>query len=123
MCYFDLHQIVGAGHNHTRTTILYGALSGHTETWYEHSVRTGTRSIHTFPLDFIMILLRLADRFITPAAVTKAQSGFDKVIYTMTVGIQAYIRELERISKHILLPIDEYTLHHKIIKAIVGGMG
>ena len=49
MCYFDLHQIVGTGHDHTRTTILYGALSGHAEMWYEHSVRTGTRSIHAFP--------------------------------------------------------------------------
>ena len=47
-----------------------------------------------FPPDFITILLRLADRFITPAAVTKAQSGFDKVVYTMTVGIQAYIHEI-----------------------------
>ena len=36
----------------------------------------------------------------------------------MTVGIQAYIHELERISKHILLPIDEYTLHCRIIEAI-----
>ena len=57
-----------------------------------------------------MILLRLADCCITPAVVTKAQSGFDKVIYTTTVGIQAYVCELERISKHILLPINEYTL-------------
>ena len=88
MCYFDLHQIVGTGHDHTRTTILYGTLSGHTETWYEHSVRTGMRSVHAFPPDFVTILLRLVDRFITPAAVTKAQSGFDKVVYTMTVGIQ-----------------------------------
>ena len=118
MRYFDLHQIVGTGHNHTRTTILYGALLGHAETWYEHSVRTGTRSVHAFPPDFVMILLRLADRFITPAAVTKAQSGFDKVVYTTTVGIQAYIRELERISKHILLPINEYTLRRRIVKAI-----
>ena len=98
--------------------ILYGALSGHAETWYEHSVQTGTRSIHAFPPDFVTILLRLADRFITPAAVTKAQSGFDKVIYTTTVGIQAYIRKLERISKHILLPIDEYTLRCRIVEAI-----
>ena len=118
MRYFDLHQIVGAGHNHTRTTILYGALSGHTETWYEHSVRTGIRSIHAFPPDFVTILLRLADRFITPAAVTKAQSGFDKVVYTTTVGIQVYVHELERISKHILLPIDKYTLHCRIVEAI-----
>ena len=71
-----------------------------------------------FPPDFITILLRLADYFITPAVVTKAQSGFDKVIYTTTVGIQAYICELERISKHILLPIDEYTLCHRIVEAI-----
>ena len=61
MRYFDLHQIVGAGHDHTRTTILYGALLGHTKMWYEHSVRTGTRSIHVFPPDFITILLRLVD--------------------------------------------------------------
>ena len=79
MCYFDLHQIVGAGHNHTRTTILYGALSGHAETWYEHSVRTGTRSVHMFPPDFVTILLGLADRFITSAAVTKAQSALIKL--------------------------------------------
>ena len=101
MCYFDLHQIVGTGHDHTRTTILYGALLGHAEMWYEHSVRTRTRSIHVFPPDFVMILLRLTNRFITPAVVTKAQSGFDKVIYPMTVGIQAYIHELERISYYL----------------------
>ena len=122
MRYFDLHQIVGPGHDHTRTTILYGALLGHAETWYKHSVRTGTRSVHAFPPDFITILLRLADRFITPAAVTKAQSGFDKVVYTTTVGIQAYVRELERISKHILLPVDEYTLRRKIVEAIPSSM-
>ena len=71
-----------------------------------------------FPPDFVTILLRLMDRFITPAAVTKAQSGFDKVVYTTTVGIQAYVHELKRISKHILLPIDKYTLHCRIVEAI-----
>ena len=75
-----------------------------------------------FPPDFITILLRLTDRFITPTAVTKAQSGFDKVAYTTTVGIQAYVRELERISKHILLPIDEYMLCRKIVEAIPSSM-
>ena len=112
------YQVVDIEHDHTRTTILYGALSGHAETWYEYSVRTGMRSIHTFPPDFITILLRLVDCFITPAMVTKAQSSFDKVVYTMTVGVQAYVRELERISKHILLPIDEYTLHCRTVEAI-----
>ena len=116
MRYFDLHQIVGAGHDHTRTTILYGALSGHAEMWYEHSVRTGMRSVHAFPPDFVTILLRLTDQFITPAAVTKAQSGFDKVVYTTTVGIQAYVRKLERISKHILLWVEHGGFHELYAK-------
>ena len=61
MCYLDLHQIVGMENDHNRTTILHGALSGHAQTWYENSVRMGTRNVHSFPPDFITILLRLAD--------------------------------------------------------------
>jgi hypothetical protein len=57
-----------------------------------------------------MILLKLADMFMTPAAVMKAQHSFDKITYTKDKGIKAYICELQMISKHILLPIDEYTL-------------
>jgi hypothetical protein len=63
-----------------------------------------------FPPAFLMILLKLADTFITPAAVTKAQCSFDKITYTKDKGIRAYIRELQMISKHILLPINEYML-------------
>ena len=118
MCYFDLHQIVGIENDHNRTTILHGALSGHAQTWYENSVRMGTRNAHSFPPDFITVLLRLADRFITPAAVAKAQRGFDRITYTKDKGIQAYARELHLISKHILLPIDEYTLRRRIVEAI-----
>lgn len=118
MCYFDLHQIVGMENDHNRTTILHGALSGHAQTWYENSIRMGTRNVHSFPPDFITVLLRLADRFITPAAVTKAQRGFDRITYTKEKGILAYVRELQLISKHILLPIDEYTLRRRIVEAI-----
>jgi hypothetical protein len=57
-----------------------------------------------------MILLKLADMFVTPAAVTKAQCSFDKVMYTKDKGIRAYVHKLQMISKHILLPINEYTL-------------
>jgi hypothetical protein len=58
--------------------------------------------------------------FITPAAVMKAQCSFDKITYTCTKdkGIRAYIRELQMISKHILLPIDEYTLQKQIVEVI-----
>jgi len=104
--------------DHNRTTILHGALTGHAQTWYENSIRMGTRNVHSFPPGFITILLNLADRFITPAAVTKAQRGFDKITYTKDKGILAYVRELQLISKHILLPIDEYTLRRRIVEAI-----
>jgi len=53
-----------------------------------------------------------------PAAVTKAQRGFDKITYTKDKGIQAYVRELQLISKHILLPIEEYSLQRRIVEAI-----
>jgi hypothetical protein len=118
MCYFDLHQIVGMENDHNRTTILHGALSGHAQTWYDNSIRMGTRSVHSFPPDFITIMLRLADRFVTPAAVTKAQRSFDRIAYTKEKGILSYVRELQLMSKHILLPIDEYTLRQRIVEAI-----
>jgi hypothetical protein len=65
-----------------------------------------------------MILLKLADTFITPAAVTKAQHSFDRITYTKDKGIRAYVRELQMISKHILLPINEYTLRKRIVEVI-----
>jgi hypothetical protein len=73
------------------------------------TIQTGTRGLHAFPPTFLMILLKLADTFITPAAVTKAQCSFDKITYTKDKGIRAYFCELQMISKHILLPIDEHT--------------
>jgi hypothetical protein len=74
--------------------------------------------LHTFPPAFLTILLKLADTFITPAAVTKAQCSFDRITYTKDKGIRAYVRKLQMISKHILLPIDEYTLRKRIIEVI-----
>ena len=65
-----------------------------------------------------MILLNLADTFITPTPVTKAQCSFDKVTYTEDRGIRAYTHKLQMISKHILLPIDEYTLRKWIVEVI-----
>jgi hypothetical protein len=110
MCFYDIHQIVGPENNHNRTTILHAALKDRAQTWYDTSIRMGTRGLHAFPPAFIMILLKLAETFVTPAAVTKAQRSFDKITYTKDKGIRAYVHKLQMISKHILLPIDEYTL-------------
>ena len=118
MCFYDLHQIVGPEHDHNRTTILHATLINRAQTWYNTTICTGTCGLHAFPPVFLMILLNLADTFITPAAVTKAQCSFDKVTYTKDKGIRAYTHELQMISKHILLPIDEYTLRKRIVKVI-----
>jgi hypothetical protein len=74
--------------------------------------------LHGFPPAFLTILLKLADTFVTPAAVTKAQCSFDKITYTKDKGIRAYIHKLQMISKHILLPIDKYTLRKRIVEVI-----
>jgi hypothetical protein len=110
MCFYDIHQIVGPEHDHNRTTILRAVLKDQVQTWYDMTIQTGTHGLHVFPPAFLTILLKLADTFIAPAAVTKAQCSFDKITYTKDKGIRAYICELQMISKHILLPIDEYTL-------------
>jgi hypothetical protein len=87
MCFYDIHQIVGPENNHNRTTILRAALKDRAQTWYDTSIRTGTRGLHAFPPAFITILLKLAETFVTPAAVTKAQCSFDKITYTKDKGI------------------------------------
>jgi hypothetical protein len=110
MCFYNIHQIVGPENDHNRTTILHAALKDRAQTGYDMSIQTGTCGLHAFPPAFITILLKLAEMFVMPAAVTKAQCSFDKITYTKDKGIRAYICELQMISKHILLPIDEYTL-------------
>ena len=76
MCFYNLHQIVGPEHNHNRTTILCAALINRAQTWYDTTIHTGMRGLHAFPPAFLTILLNLADTFVTPAAVTKAQHSF-----------------------------------------------
>jgi hypothetical protein len=98
MCFYNIHQIMGPKHDHNRTTILHAALKDRAQTWYDMTIRTGMHSLHMFPPAFLMILLRLADMFITPAAVMKAQHSFDKITYTKGKGIRAYICELQIIS-------------------------
>jgi hypothetical protein len=91
MCFYDIHQIVGPEHDHNRTTILCAALKDWARTWYNMTIQTGMHSLHAFPPAFLMILLKLADTFVTPAAVTKAQCSFDKITYTKYKGIRASV--------------------------------
>ena len=118
MCFYHLHQIIGPEHDHDRTTILHAALTDQVQTWYDAMIHMGMCGLHAFLPAFLMILLNLADTFITPAAVMKAQHSFNKVTYTKDKGIRAYTHKLQMISKHILLPIDEYTLRKWIVKVI-----
>src|SRR3984885_15273700 len=97
--------------------VVYGWDTSHPTTISKKFIILIYHYLHAVPPDFITVLLRLADRFITPAAVTKAQHGFDRITYTKEKGILAYVRELQLISKHIL-PIDEYTLRRRIVEAI-----
>jgi hypothetical protein len=108
MCFYDIHQIVGPENHHNRTTIPCAVLKDRVQTWYNTSIQTGMRGLHAFPPAFIMILLKLAETFVMPAVVMKAQCSFNKIAYTKDKGIRAYVHELQMISKHILLPINEY---------------
>ena len=72
MCFYDLHQIIGPQQDHNRTTILCAALTDRAQTWYDTMICMGMHGLHAFPSVFLMILLNLADTFVTPAAVMKA---------------------------------------------------
>jgi hypothetical protein len=85
MCLYNIHQIVGPEHDHNRTTILHAALKDWVQTWYNMTIWTGTCGLHAFPPAFLMILLKLADTFVTPAAVMKAQHSFNKITYTVPI--------------------------------------
>jgi hypothetical protein len=61
-------------------------------------------------LSFLNTILAVSDKFLTPAAATKAQQNLEKVQYSSTLGICAYIRELQTLCNHVFMPIDEYTL-------------
>ena len=61
---------------------------------------------------------KLADRFITPVAVTRAQQRFNRITYTHEAGIRKFMSQLHMITHHIMMPVDEYTLHNRIVKSI-----
>ena len=60
----------------------------------------------------------MADMFISPAAAMQVQQRFDQITYSRQKGILSYVWELQMVSYHILLPVDEYTLWKQITQAI-----
>src|SRR5271169_3827342 len=69
-------------------------------------------------ISFLDVILAISDEFLTPASATKAQQNLERVTYTTTLGICAYVREVQNLSRHVFMPIDEYTLRRQIIAAI-----
>lgn len=70
-------------------------------------------------LSFLNTITSIADKFLTPAAATKAQQSLEKVQYLMTLGIRTYVHKLQTLSNHVFMPIDEYTLRKQIVAAIL----
>ena len=90
-------------------------LQGCTLSWYNLNKRGPWSGA---PDSFLETVTQILDEFLTPAVATKAQQGFDRVKYTQNLGICAYICELQTLSNHIFMPIDEYTLQRQIVVAI-----
>ena len=67
-------------------------------------------------------LQRLALRFLKPSAITKVQNQFDNAKYSWETGIHEFVENLKRISKHLFLEVDAFTLRKKIIEAIPADM-
>jgi hypothetical protein len=61
-------------------------------------------------LSFLDMILCISNEFLTPAAATKAQQSLKKVQYSSTHRIGSYIREIQTLSNHVFMPINEYTL-------------
>ena len=64
------------------------------------------------------MIFYISDKFLTPAAATKAQQSIEKVQYSIALSIHTYIRELQTLSTHVFMPINEYTLRQQIVTAI-----
>jgi hypothetical protein len=82
-------------------------LDGRALGWYNLNMRgplSGPK------LSFLDTILCISDEFLMPAAATKAQQSLEKVQYSSTHGIRSYVQEIQTLSNHVFMPIDEYTL-------------
>ena len=118
LAYIDINELVGETNDYHRVLTTRLTLKGAAATWYDNTIQKAALHRAPEPISFQDVILRLADSFITPAAATRAQQSFDRVIYVRKKGIRAYVRELQMLSYHVLTPIDEYTLRKQIIDII-----
>ena len=120
--FLDVHRLVGPDNDHLRVTATQATLTGPAETWFDMSIKPGVLTSHWQYPSFLEVILRMADRFIPPAAATKAQQSFDKVTYTCEKGIQRFMSQLQMITFHIMLTVDEYMLRNRIVESIPPSM-
>ena len=115
LTFIDIHQLVGLAHDYNWTLTIGAALEGRALNWFDHNMRgplSGPR------LNFENAILQITDEFLMPAAATKAQHSLERVQYSTTNGICAYVCDLQTLSTHVFMPIDEFTLCWQILAAI-----
>jgi hypothetical protein len=113
--FIDIHQLVGRDNDYNRILTIGSALEGRALSWYNLNMRG---PLSGPPLTFLDTIINVSDEFITPASATRAQQSFDRVKYSRSLGIRTYVRELQTLSTHIFMTIDEYTLRRQIVNAI-----
>ena len=64
------------------------------------------------------IIFYISNEFLTSAVATKAQQSIEKVQYSTALSIHTYIQELQTLSTHVFMLINEYTLRRQIVTAI-----
>jgi len=104
LTFVDIHQLVGHNNDYNRTLTIGAALEDRALRWYNLNMRgplSGQR------ISFLDVILAISDEFLTPASATKAQQNMERVTYTTTLGIRAYVREVQNLSRHVFMPIDD----------------
>jgi hypothetical protein len=115
LTFVDIHQLVGEANDYNRTLTVGSAMEGAAQSWYNLNIRG---PLCERPASFTDTILRISDEFLTPASATKAQQSFDRVKYSRSRGIRSFVREMQTLSSHIFLVVDEYSLRRHIVEAI-----
>ena len=116
--YLDIHQLVGKKYDHHQVITMRMAMKGSAQAWFDTTIQRGAPNNTEDRITFIQAVFKMADAFISPAAAMRAQQRFNQITYSRQKGILSYVRELQMVSYHILLLVDEYTLQKQIIQAI-----
>ena len=115
LTFVDIHQLVGEANDYNRTLTVGSAMEGAAQSWYNLNIQGPLCEGRT---SFTETIIWISDEFLTPASAMKAQQSFDRVKYARSRGIHSFVRELQTLSSHIFLVVDEYTLRRQIVEAI-----